>query len=106
MRILFDQATPVPLRAYLDRHEVHTASQQGWDTLKNAQTRDQPAGEFTRLIDAALVFTARRQFLKAGSPRPSVPPADVDAARRPSWNERLLTASSPDQVFTRVIAGA
>jgi hypothetical protein len=35
MRILFDQATPVPLRAYLDRHEVRTASQQGWDTLKN-----------------------------------------------------------------------
>jgi len=35
MRILFDQATPVPLRAYLDQHEVRTASQQGWDTLKN-----------------------------------------------------------------------
>ena len=35
MRILFDQATPVPIRAYLDRHEVHTASQQGWATLKN-----------------------------------------------------------------------
>jgi hypothetical protein len=37
MRILFDQATPVPLRAYLDRHEVRTASQQGWDTLKNGE---------------------------------------------------------------------
>ena len=35
MRILFDQATPVPIRAYLDRHEVRTASQLGWDTLKN-----------------------------------------------------------------------
>jgi hypothetical protein len=35
MRILFDQATPLPLRAYLDRHEVRTASQQGWATLKN-----------------------------------------------------------------------
>jgi predicted nuclease of predicted toxin-antitoxin system len=35
MRILFDQATPVPIRAYLDQHEVRTASQQGWDTLKN-----------------------------------------------------------------------
>ncbi len=35
MRSLFDQATPVPIRAYLDRHEVRTASQQGWDTLKN-----------------------------------------------------------------------
>jgi hypothetical protein len=37
MRILFDQATPVPIRAYLDRHEVRTASQQGWDTLKNGE---------------------------------------------------------------------
>jgi hypothetical protein len=35
MRILFDQATPLPLRAHLDRHEVRTASQQGWATLKN-----------------------------------------------------------------------
>lgn len=35
MRVLFDQATPLPIRAYLDRHEVRTASQQGWATLKN-----------------------------------------------------------------------
>jgi hypothetical protein len=35
MRVLFDQATPLPLRAYLDRHEVRTASQQGWATYKN-----------------------------------------------------------------------
>ena|SRR3974390_357470 len=35
MRILFDQATPLPIRAYLDRHSVSTASQQGWDTLSN-----------------------------------------------------------------------
>jgi hypothetical protein len=37
MRILFDQATPVPLRAYLAEHDVHTAAQQGWDTLKNGE---------------------------------------------------------------------
>ena len=35
MRILFDQATPLPLRAYLDKHEVRTASQQSWATFKN-----------------------------------------------------------------------
>ena len=35
MRILFDQATPLPLRAYLDKHEVRTASQQNWATFKN-----------------------------------------------------------------------
>lgn len=35
MRVLFDQATPLPIRAYLDRHEVSTAFSQGWDALKN-----------------------------------------------------------------------
>jgi hypothetical protein len=35
MRVLFDQATPLPLRAHLDRHEVRTASQLGWATFKN-----------------------------------------------------------------------
>jgi hypothetical protein len=35
MRILFDQATPVPIRAYLNSHVVSTASQQGWATLRN-----------------------------------------------------------------------
>jgi hypothetical protein len=37
MRVLFDQATPVPLRSYLIGHEVRTAAQQGWDTLKNGE---------------------------------------------------------------------
>jgi predicted nuclease of predicted toxin-antitoxin system len=37
MRILFDQATPVPIRAYLDQHQVRTASQQGWGTLRNGE---------------------------------------------------------------------
>jgi hypothetical protein len=37
MLILFDQATPVPIRQYLDlgRHSIRTAAQQGWDMLKN-----------------------------------------------------------------------
>jgi hypothetical protein len=35
MRILFDQATPVPIRPYLERHTVRTAAQQGWDKLSN-----------------------------------------------------------------------
>jgi hypothetical protein len=34
MRILFDQATPVPIRRYLKGHEVRTAAQQGWDRLE------------------------------------------------------------------------
>ena len=35
MRILFDQATPVPLRRFLSGHRVSTAAQQGWDELWN-----------------------------------------------------------------------
>src|ERR1700684_4099993 len=35
MRIIFDQATPVPIRTYLGGHTVRTAAQQGWDRLRN-----------------------------------------------------------------------
>lgn len=37
MRVLFDQATPVPIRSHLDQHEVSTVSQQGWNRLKNGE---------------------------------------------------------------------
>lgn len=37
MLILFDQATPVPIRTFLERHTVQTAAQRGWDTLKNGE---------------------------------------------------------------------
>src|SRR5260370_16846296 len=37
MRVLFDQATPLPIRPYLKGHEVRTAAQQGWDRLKNGE---------------------------------------------------------------------
>jgi hypothetical protein len=37
MRILLDQATPVPIRPFLKGHEVQTAAQQGWDKLKNGE---------------------------------------------------------------------
>jgi hypothetical protein len=35
MRVLFDQATPVPIRKFLIGHTVRTAAQEHWDTLKN-----------------------------------------------------------------------
>ena len=35
MLIIFDQATPVPIRPYLERHTARTAAQQGWDKLGN-----------------------------------------------------------------------
>ena len=35
MKILFDQGTPVPLRAFLKGHSVCTAFELGWHQLKN-----------------------------------------------------------------------
>ena len=40
MRILFDQGTPVPLRENLKQHEVTTAHERGWSTLKNGELLD------------------------------------------------------------------
>ena len=40
MRILFDQGTPVPLREELKQHEVSTAHERGWSTLKNGELLD------------------------------------------------------------------
>ena len=37
MRVLFDQATPVPIRPFLIGHMVRTAGQQHWDTLTNGE---------------------------------------------------------------------
>jgi hypothetical protein len=35
MRILFDQAVPLPLRPYLVNHSIRTAAEEGWDRLRN-----------------------------------------------------------------------
>ena len=37
MRVVFDQATPVPIRPHLNRHEVRTVAQEGWDRLRNGE---------------------------------------------------------------------
>lgn len=37
MRVLSDQGTPVPLRRYLQGHEVRTAFEQGWAALANGE---------------------------------------------------------------------
>ena len=37
MRILFDQGTPVPLRASLVGHTVMTAYEMNWSTLQNGE---------------------------------------------------------------------
>ena len=40
MRVLFDQGTLVPLREALLGHEVSTAYERGWSTLKNGELLD------------------------------------------------------------------
>ena len=40
MLILFDQGTPVPLRAFLKGHTVKTAAEQRWSTLENGDLLD------------------------------------------------------------------
>lgn len=40
MLVLFDQGTPVPLRESLTRHEVSTAYERDWSTLKNGDLLD------------------------------------------------------------------
>ena len=37
MRVLFDQGTPVPLRAVLAQHVVETAYERGWQSLTNGE---------------------------------------------------------------------
>ena len=37
MRVLFDHGTPAPLRRELLGHEVATAYERGWSTLKNGE---------------------------------------------------------------------
>ena len=46
MRIIFDQATPLPIRPYLEGHRVRTAAQQGWNKLRNGDllTASEDAG--------------------------------------------------------------
>ena len=53
MLIIFDQATPVPIRSYLEQHTVRTAAQQGWDKLNNGDllTAAEEAG-FDALLTA------------------------------------------------------
>ena len=41
MRVLFDQGTPVPLRNHLSGHQVSTAYELGWGSLKNGELLQQ-----------------------------------------------------------------
>ena len=37
MRILLDQGTPAPLRRHITQHQVETAYERGWATLRNGE---------------------------------------------------------------------
>ncbi len=41
MRVLFDQGTPVPLRKHLCTHQITTAYELGWGSLKNGELLQQ-----------------------------------------------------------------
>jgi hypothetical protein len=45
VRVLFDQGTPVPLRAHLAQHDVETAYERSWATLKNGALLDAAEAE-------------------------------------------------------------
>jgi hypothetical protein len=50
VRILFDQGTPAPLRAYLKDHEVVTAAEMSWATLSNGELLDAAERQFDLFI--------------------------------------------------------
>ena len=57
VKVLLDQCTPALLRPLLDKHEVHTAYEEGWDRLRN--------GELLSATEAAgfdLVITADKNW--------------------------------------------
>jgi hypothetical protein len=62
MRVLFDQATPVPLRPFLQVHTVRTAAQEGWDELLSCRIFGTLRGgySFWGVLRATLRFTLAR----------------------------------------------
>jgi predicted nuclease of predicted toxin-antitoxin system len=50
MKVLFDQGTPAPLRHFLTGHEVETAYERGWSTLRNGELLAAAEAEFEVLI--------------------------------------------------------
>lgn len=50
MRILFDQGTPAPLREYLPGHDIETAYEKGWSTLRNGELLARAELEYDMLI--------------------------------------------------------
>ena len=69
MKVLFDQGTPVPLRAYLTHHGVSTAYEMGWSTLKNGElltTGEAQGFEILVTTDTSLKYQQNLQIRKIG----------------------------------------
>ena len=50
MRILFDQGVPAPLRDHLRGHQVQTAFELGWSTLRNGELLIRAEAQFDVLV--------------------------------------------------------
>ena len=50
MRILFDQGTPAPFREHLPGHNVETAYEKGWSTLRNGELPAKAEADFDLLV--------------------------------------------------------
>jgi hypothetical protein len=50
LRVLFDQGVPVPLRDHLAGHEVRTAYELGWSTLRNGDLLAKAEAQFDALV--------------------------------------------------------
>jgi hypothetical protein len=101
MRIIFDQATPVPLRPHLEGHQVRTAFQEGWDRLTNGDllTAAQDAGFDVLITDKnmryqqnlsarriAIVVLGRQQWAQL-RPHVRLVVTAIDAATPGSYTE-------------------
>lgn len=67
MRILFDQGTPVPLRQSLSEHDVSTAYERGWSTLKNGDLLDAAEREGFEVLVTTDKSLRHQQNLRARS---------------------------------------
>ena len=50
MKVLFDHCVPKPLRRRLPGHEIKTAYEMGWNTLKNGKLLDAAQVDFDVLL--------------------------------------------------------
>lgn len=67
MRVLFGQGAPVPLRESLGEHDVSTAYERGWSTLKNADLLDAAEREGFEVLVTTDRNLRHQQILRARS---------------------------------------